>query len=64
MTEVQKKYKGQWVAFLDNETTVVGSGKTAKEALEAGHAAGYPEVILEHMPEELMTYIGGYEISL
>jgi len=63
MTEIQRKYKGQWVALV-GDNTVVGSGKTAKEAVEAGRAAGHQEVILERMPEELMTYIGGYEISL
>jgi len=55
---VYKKYKGQWVAFADDETTVVGYGKTAQTALKKAIANGYQEPILSKMPDELITYIG------
>jgi hypothetical protein len=63
-TDIQKKYAGQWVAFKDDEETVVGNGTTAKEALDKAQANGYEEPILAVMPKEVVTYIGGYEISV
>ena len=47
------------MAFKDDEETVVGSGKTAKEALEKARRSGYDKPILTHMTEELVTYVGG-----
>ncbi|TSC83594.1 MAG: hypothetical protein G01um101413_972 [Parcubacteria group bacterium Gr01-1014_13] len=57
-TKIYEKYKGLWVALLDDEETVVGSGKTAKEAWEEARRKGYEKPILAHMPKELITYIG------
>lgn len=33
-TKIYKRYKGFWVALDNDEKTVLGSGKTAREALE------------------------------
>lgn len=33
-TNIYKKYKGLWVALAEDEETVLGAGKTAREALE------------------------------
>jgi len=57
-TEIYNKYKGLWVALDDDEVTVVGHGKTAKEALLNAQKAGYPEPILNHFPEKLLPYVG------
>lgn len=57
-TKIYKKYKGLWVALKDDEITVVGSGKTAKEALEDAKKTGYEEPILTHIPKELIGYVG------
>ena len=57
-TKIYKKYKGLWVALKDDEKTVVGSGKTAKEALEKAQKMGYENPILTRMPEQLITYVG------
>lgn len=57
-TKIYKKYKGLWVALLDDEQTVVGSGKTAKEAWEEAKRRGYKKPILTRMPEKLVTYVG------
>jgi hypothetical protein len=57
-TKIYKKYKGLWVALLDDEQTVVGSGKTAKEAWEEAKRKGYKRPILTRMPEKLVTYVG------
>ena len=57
-TNLQKKYKGLWVALKDDEITVLASGKTAKEAWDKARKKGYRKPILSHMPEKLMTYVG------
>lgn len=57
-SKIYKKYRGLWVALKDDEETVVGSGRTAKEAWEAAQKQGYKKPILTHMPEELVTYVG------
>lgn len=60
-TKIYKKYKGSWVAFKDDEITVVASGKTAKEALSKAQKRGYTKPILSRMPKKLVSYVG-YEI--
>ena len=57
-TKIYKKYKGLWVAFLDDELTVVGSGKTLREALLQAQKKGYKEPIMNRMPDTLITYVG------
>ncbi len=32
-SKLYKKYKGMWVALASDETTVLGAGKTVKEAV-------------------------------
>ena len=46
------------MALKADEKTVVGSGKTAREALEEARQNGYQDPILTRMPEELVTYVG------
>ena len=58
LTKIYKKYKGQWVAFTDDEKTVIASGKTAKEAQETAEKKGFTSPILARMPGELLSYIG------
>ena len=57
-TQIYKKYKGRWVAFLDDERTIFGSGKTATEALAQAQKKGTVSPILVRMPEDLRTYAG------
>ena len=57
-TKIYKTYKGLWVALENDETTVVASGKTAKEAWNKAQDKGYLKPILTRMPDELTTYIG------
>lgn len=57
-TKIYTRYKGRWVALQDDEETVIGSGKTAKEALEQARMKGYATPILTRMPEKLVTYVG------
>lgn len=57
-TKIYKKYKGLWVALKDDEETVVGSGKTAREAWEKAQKAGYKKPIMTRMPSALISYVG------
>lgn len=57
-TDIYKKYKGRWVALKEDERTVVGSGRSAKEAYEEALKKGYIKPILTKMPESLVTYVG------
>ena len=57
-TKLQKKYAGSWVALAKDEKTVLGRGRTAREALNKareGHA-GVP--LLTRMPEKIVAYVG------
>jgi hypothetical protein len=58
-THIHRKFKGFWVALDDDEKTVLGSGKTAKEALNKAQEKGHEAPILTHMPSTLINYIGG-----
>ena len=57
-TKLYKKYKGLWVIMKDDEMTVVGSGKTVKEALLKAKNNGYKNPILNHIPQRLVTFVG------
>ncbi len=58
---IREKYKGQWVALEDDETTVIASGQTMKEALEEAREQGHAEPIVAFMPRELVSF-AGYEV--
>ena len=57
-TPIYNKYKGLWVALRDDEQTVVGSGKTAKEALEKARNGGYTDPILFRVPAKIVMFAG------
>ena len=57
-TKTYKKYKGLWVAFLKDEKTVVGSGRTARQALKVAKEKGHIDPILMRMPRTLTAYVG------
>lgn len=57
-TKIYKRYRGLWVALKDDEETVVGAGKTAKEALAEARAKGYNDPILHRVPTEVLPYVG------
>lgn len=56
-TEIQKKYRGLWVAFLDDEQTVVGSDATLRGAIEQAAKKGHKDPIMARMPTEVMPYV-------
>ena len=57
-TEIYMKYKGLWVALLDDEKTVVGSGKTLKETIENARKMGHKNPIVTRVPEDTKAYVG------
>ncbi|MEK7505042.1 MAG: DUF5678 domain-containing protein [Patescibacteria group bacterium] len=59
-TKIYKKYKGQWVALLDDEMTVVGSGETLRTAIDQARGKGYQHPIMMRVPEKILPYVGGF----
>lgn len=57
-TKIYKKYKGLWVALADDETTVVGYGKTLKEAVSVAQKKKKNNPIVMRVPENMATYVG------
>lgn len=57
-TKIYKKYKGLWVALADDEETVLGFGKTVKEALTQAKKKSSKTPFLTHVPKTLATYVG------
>ena len=55
-----KKYKGLWVAMKKDQVTVVASGKTAKEVLDAAREKGLSRPVLFKVPTQIIPYIGGF----
>jgi Family of unknown function (DUF5678) len=61
-THLIKSHRGKWVALADDQTTVIASGKTAKEALKAaGPKSRSP--LPYRVPETLAAFVG-YEIRV
>ncbi|MEI6190832.1 MAG: DUF5678 domain-containing protein [bacterium] len=57
-SKLYKKYKGMWVALASDEVTVLGVGKTVKEALSKATKKSDETPILTRMPENLVSYVG------
>ena len=58
--KIYKQYAGLWVAMKDDEKTVVGTGKTAKEALHEAQEKGFKDPFLNYVPKKLVSFIGAY----
>ena len=57
-TKIYKKYKGLWVAFAEDEATVLGTGKTARDALIEAKKKTSKTPFLTRMPQTLASYVG------
>ena len=56
-THLFENYRGKWVALAEDETTVLASGLTAREAHHAAlKQTGFP--ILYRVPETLDLFAG------
>jgi hypothetical protein len=64
-TKLYEKYKGRWVALSEDNETVVGSGPTAKEALDQAHRNGFTDAAITYVPTEMITFAGTvYEVPI
>ena len=57
-TKIHKKYKGLWVALASDEKTVLGTGKTAKDAFVAAKKRSKETPFLTRMPGKIVSYVG------
>ncbi len=57
-SKIYNRYRGKWVALKDDETTVVGSGQTAKTALASAQRKGFKQPILFRVPSKLVFHTG------
>ena len=57
-TKIWEKYKGLWVALDEDEETVLGAGKTVREALEEAKKKTDKTPYLTRMPDKLVAYVG------
>ena len=57
-TKLYKKYKGLWVALALDEETVLGVGKTVKEALTQARKKTMDTPFLTKVPETMDAYVG------
>lgn len=57
-TKMYKKYKGLWVALAEDEMTVLGSGKTVKEAVTEAKKKSDKTPFLTFVPEKIVSYVG------
>ncbi len=61
-SKIYKKYKGQWVALLDDQQTVVGSGDSIERALAEARERGHDDPIVMRMPSKILPYIGAFKV--
>lgn len=57
-TNLYKKYKGQWVALAEDETTVLGFGTTVNDAIVQARKKSTQTPFLTRVPLTLDTYAG------
>lgn len=57
-TKIYKKYKGFWVALMDDEQTVISSGKTLDEAAKKAEKKGFKNPIFMSIPKKSLPFIG------
>jgi hypothetical protein len=58
-TKLFNAYKGLWVALAEDETTVLGVGKTVRVALDAAKKKSNEMPFLTRVPEKMVSYVGG-----
>ena len=57
-TKLYKKYKGLWVALAEDEETVLGSGKTARDAVRQAQKKTDKTPFLTRVPQKMVSYVG------
>jgi len=57
---VPKQYAGQWIAWNQEQTQIVASGRTYEEARQAAIAAGADRPLLAKAPSAKVRFVGGW----
>lgn len=57
-THIYKNYKGLWVALMNDEVTVISSGKTLEETSKKAEEKGFKEPIFYFVPKKLTYFVG------
>ncbi|MGI8568370.1 MAG: hypothetical protein ACR2KT_04535 [Methylocella sp.] len=52
-TDIFNRYHGMWLAFDEDEKTVLAAARTAKQALSEAIAKGFPTPLLYRVPDTL-----------
>jgi len=58
LTKIFRRYKGLWIAFKEDNKTVIASGKTVREVMKKAQKKGFEQPILFHVPIKILPYIG------
>ncbi len=58
LTEIQKKYKGSWIALNDSLNDVISYGKDAKITYNKAIKKGYKTPTLFKVPKKITPYFG------
>jgi hypothetical protein len=54
---LSEDYRGQWVALMDDETTVIAHDKVVAKVIKQAAEQGYENPILYRVPSSPMPYV-------
>jgi hypothetical protein len=57
LTQVYKKYKGMWVALI-NDTEVISADKSVRKVVEEAKKKGYEQPLLFKVPKNDLPFVG------
>ena len=57
LSQVYKKYKGLWVALI-NDTEVVSADKSVRKVVEDAKKKGYDQPLLFKVPNNNLPFVG------
>ena len=57
LSQVYKKYKGLWVALV-NETEVISADKSVRKVVEEAKKKGYEKPLLFKVPKNDLPFVG------
>lgn len=57
-THIYKEYKGLWIALMDDEVTVISSGKSLDETSKKAEKKGFKDPIYYFVPKKLTYFVG------
>lgn len=57
LTPIYEKYKGLWVALI-NETQVISANKSVRKVVEEAKKKGYDKPLLFKVPKNNLPFVG------